>query len=177
MNILLGVTGGISAYKACDIISGLQATGHTVHVIMTESAKRFITEEALSVLSTYPVFTDDLRDTGGSVSHIEIAQWADVFVIAPATANTINKLKFGIADNFLTTTVLAFDDNKPKFIAPAMNSKMWEKTDSLDILKKGWKIIYPAKGKMACGDYGIGKLENPRKIVEHINLTLSDSVL
>ena len=173
MNIILGVTGGISAYKACDIISGLKATGHTVRVIMTDSAKRFITEEVLAVLSKHSVFTDDLRDTGGSVSHIELSQWGDALVIAPVTANTINKIYNGFADNFLTTVVMAWDETKPKFLAPAMNSKMWSKmVRPIYALESTWTIINPIEGLMACGDVGMGKLEKPREIVKQINLTL-----
>lgn len=178
MNIILGVSGGISAYKACDIISGLQATGHTVHVIMTDSAKRFITEETLAVLSKYPVYTDDFRDTGGHVTHIELAEWGDAFVIAPATANTINKIRYGVADNFLTTVALAWEGIG--FIAPAMNPKMYHKVkDSIGVLNQypNWNIINPIEGVMACGDTGIGKLEKPRQIVSQINLTLSKNAL
>ena len=166
--IILGVSGGISAYKACDIISGLQATGHEVRVIMTESAKRFITEETLAVMSHHRVYTDKNRDLDGEVSHIELAKWGNVFLIAPATANTINKLRHGFADNFLTTTAMAFEG--VRFIAPAMNPKMWAKMDlAKDGFDQDWVTINPVYGKMACGDTGIGKLEKPRKIVEYIN--------
>lgn len=162
--IILGVTGGISAYKACDIISGLQATGHTVRVMMTESAKRFITEETLSVLSDHKVHTDLNRDTDGVVSHIELAQWGDILLLAPATANTIGKIRNGICDNFLTSVIMAY--NGTMIIAPAMNSVMWDKVERPI---SGWYVIDPVLGKMACGDFGIGKLEKPRKIVEYVN--------
>jgi phosphopantothenoylcysteine decarboxylase/phosphopantothenate--cysteine ligase len=176
MRIVLGVTGGISAYKACDIISGLKATGNEVKVIMTESAKRFVTEEVLAVTSGHQVFTDANRDMDGTISHIDLSHWGDILVIAPATANTINKIRFGFADNFLTTVVMAWD--KMGFIAPAMNPKMYHKTrESIGILKQypNWNIIDPVEGKMACGDVGMGKLEKPRKIVDQINVTLDNT--
>lgn len=179
MNIVLGVTGGISAYKACDIISGLKATKHTVRVMMTESAKRFITEETLAVLSEHQVFTDSNRDLDGTISHIDLAHWGEALVIAPATANTINKIRLGFADNFLTTVVMAWEDKKPKFLAPAMNPFMYAKVeDALAEMREfdsEWsRIIGPERGLMACGDYGMGKLSKPRNIVDTINLTLKE---
>lgn len=174
MKIILGVTGGISAYKACDIISGLKATHHEVRVIMTESAKRFITEETLAVLSGHQVLTDSNRDLNGVISHIEISHWGEVLVIAPATSNTINKIRYGFADNFLTTVAMAWEG--VGFIAPAMNPKMHHKTkESIGVLQQypNWNIIGPIEGLMACGDFGMGKLEKPRSIVDYINYTLA----
>lgn len=164
--VILGVTGGISAYKACDVISGLQATGHEVRVMMTESAKRFITEETLSVLSKHRVYTDLNQDLAGEVSHIELAKWGDILLIAPATANTIGKIRYGICDNFLTNVIMAYEG--PKIIAPAMNTKMWDKVESFVTQDRDWDYILPIEGKMACGDYGVGKLEHPRNIVGRV---------
>ena len=173
--VMLGVSGGIAAYKACDIISGLQATGHEVRVIMTESAKRFITEESLSVISQHKVYTDDNRDLEGHVTHIDMAKWADVFVVAPATANTLNKLKNNYADNFLTTFALAFTGTN--IVVPAMNVNMYarmEETIKIMDMHSRWNIIYPVEGKMACGDFGMGKLPKPRSIVEQINQIIGE---
>jgi len=169
MNVILGVTGGISAYKACDIISGLKATGHTVKVIMTESAKRFVTEEVLAVMSEHQVFTDANRDLDGTISHISLSQWGDLLLIAPATGNTMSKIHCKFADNFLTTVALAYEGRK--VMAPAMNPKMWQKIvrTGYELVGDGWEFINPVEGLMACGDTGMGKLEKPRKIVDFVN--------
>jgi len=167
MKILVGVTGGISAYKVCDVISGLKGTGHEVKVVMTESAQRFITVETLAVLSQNEVFTDDHRDVGGVVTHIELTKWADLFAIVPATGNTINKLRNGFADNLLTTIARAFTGTV--VIAPARNPNMWDKIDMVGLIDRVDDVIGPVEGLMACGDFGVGKLESPRKIVERIN--------
>jgi len=179
MNILLGVTGSISAYKACDIISGFIATGHEVQVVMTEDAKRFIPEMPLAILSKREVMSSFNDEVKGEVSHITKANWADVFLIAPATANTIAKIHHGIADNVLTAMALAF--RGVKFIAPAMNTNMLESDPmqrSLSLLPNdGWNILETRRGVLACGDYGCGKLEKPREIVKQVNELCSYLVL
>lgn len=175
MNILLGVTGGIAAYKACDVISGFKATGHTVQVIATESALEFITEMSLAILSERHVLTDEFFwKKSGDVKHIEAAKWADVFVIVPATANTIAKFSHGIANDILSTTHLAIPPGVPKFMFPAMNTAMLgHPTVTRNLMdleqKQGWFIGGTDKGKLACGDTGSGKLLKPRRIVEIIN--------
>ena len=174
MNILLGVTGGIAAYKACDIISGLKTTGHTVKVVATDSALRFITEETLAVISENTVSTENnFWNPDGYVKHIDLAKWADVFVVAPATANTIAKFAHGMAGNFLSTINLAVPPETPKFLFPAMNTIMLGnpavQRNLQDLDELGWFVGPTADGKLACGDVGNGKLLKPREIVGIIN--------
>lgn len=179
MNILLGVTGSISAYKSLDIISGLIATGHDVKVVQTEASEMFVTEMSLATMSKNPVIKSFDSELCGTVHHIELTDWANVLLIAPATANTIAKIANGIADNFLTSLVVAFRGTK--IIAPAMNGKMFSNAimcNNLHTIKSigGWNIIDPINGIMACGDVGLGKLEKPRKIVEYVNKVISDEI-
>lgn len=165
-NVILGVTGSISAYKACDIISGLNSNSINVKVVMTENAKRFITEETLAVLSHNKVYSDTNRDLDGKVSHIELAKWANLMIIAPCTANTIAKLEARFCDNFLLSVAMAMplSNGVKNIIAPAMNPNMWAKCAKSTF--SGWKLIDPVFGMAACGDIGVGKLESPRKIVQ-----------
>lgn len=176
MNILLGVTGSISAYKACDIVSGLVATGHEVQVVMTDDAKKFIPEMPLAILSKREVLSSFDDEAKGEVMHITKAHWADIFLIAPATANTIAKVHHGIADNVLTAMALAF--RGIKIIAPAMNTNMLESNPMQRSLKKlpedGWDILETQCGILACGDSGLGKLAKPRHIVAYVNLRIDE---
>lgn len=179
MNILLGVTGGIAAYKACDIISGLKATGHTVKVVATESALAFTSEHALAVLSESRVLKDEVFwDRDGGVAHIEITKWADVFVVAPATANIIAKFAHGLADDVLSTVNLAVPPGTPKFLFPAMNTVMLNnpavQRNLQDLDELGWFVSGTADGKLACGDIGNGKLLKPREIVGIINENINN---
>ncbi len=175
MNIILGVTGSISAYKACDIVSGLMATGHDVQVVMTEAAKDFIPEIPLAVLSKREVISSFNAEAKGEVYHITKVHWADLLLIAPATANTIAKIANGQADNVLTAMALAFNGiySGRRVVAPAMNNHMYENPTTmrnlLTLQQDKWDIIEPAIGVMACGDNGQGVLPKPRLIVERIN--------
>ena len=172
--ILIGVTGGIAAYKVADIASALLKNKHYLQIIMTENAKKFITPLTLSTLSHSQIYDDTYESSCGIIQHIVSAKWAEVFVIVPATANTIVKLAMGIADNLLTSTYLAIKQNSVNVIIfPAMNTNMWlspQVQDSLSILSKRskHKIIEPEEGLLACGDIGIGKLPGTRKVVEEI---------
>jgi len=165
MKILFGITGGIAAYKSIDIISILIKKGHDVHVIMSDNAKNFCPPAAVNVISKGNLKTE----TSDQTIHIEESKWCDVFLLVPATANTIAKISHGIADSFLTSTILALPD-KPRIICPAMNTNMWENPftqENIERLKKaGWKVISPVEGMLACGDLGIGKLPNPKEIIE-----------
>ena len=125
--IILAVSGSISAYKAADLTSRLKKKGYDVHVIMTEAAQDFITPLTLQVLSKNPVHTDVMEEKlAERINHIDLGKEADLFVVAPASANTIAKLAYGLADNMLTATALALPSTTPKLIAPAMNTKMYE---------------------------------------------------
>jgi len=165
MKILLGITGGIAAYKSIDIISLLIKKGHEVHVIMSDNAKNFCPASAVNVISKNNLKTE----TPDQTIHIEESKWCDVFLLVPATANTISKIAYGVADSFLTATILALPDKK-RIICPAMNTNMWENPitqENISRLKRfGWHFISPVSGMLACGDLGIGKLPNTREIVE-----------
>ena len=170
-NILLGVTGGIAAYKAADICSKLVKNHANVDVIMTEHALNFITPNTFEALCHNKVVTDTFdRNHPWEVEHIALADKADCVIIAPATANIIGKLANGIADDMLTTTLMACEC--PKLIAPAMNTRMWNNPILQDNLKKlkhyGWTVIEPASGHLACGTEGAGKLEDPSVIVDWV---------
>ena len=171
INVLLGVTGGIGAYKAAHLVREFQREGAQVSVVMTESAARFISPLTMETLSGYPVGLDMFSLTEErTIGHIDRAGWADVFVVAPATANFLGKAAGGIADDLLTTIALAV--TCPVFIAPAMNSRMWAHpavTENLEVItQRGAHIIPPAEGELACGEQGPGRLAEPGHIVEKV---------
>ena len=168
-NVVLGVTGGIAVYKALDIVSRFKKLNINVDVIMTKSATEFVNPLSFQTLSQNKVVYDMFeRVTNYDVEHISLAKKADVFLIAPATANFIGKLANGIADDMLTTTVMA--TNKKVVIAPAMNTNMYENKIVQNNIKKlkelGYYFIEPQTGLLACKDIGKGKLETPEKIVD-----------
>jgi len=169
--VILGISGGIAAYKSAYLVSRLKKEGAEVHVIMTENACRFISPLTFETLSGHRCITDTFdRNHEFSVEHVELAKMADIFMVAPATANVIAKLSHGIADDMLTTTFLACDC--PKYVAPAMNTKMYENPvtkDNLTTLKKyGVQVIEPASGYLACGDVGAGKMPEPEVLFAYI---------
>lgn len=169
--VVLGVTGGIAAYKAADLVSRLKKLDFNVHVIMTEHAKAFISPLTFQSLSENYVTTDMFEPPKSwDIEHIALAKKADVFVVAPATANVIGKIANGIADDMLTTTIMA--SGAPKLICPAMNTAMYQNPISAqnrDKLKGlGYHFVDPAAGRLACGDVGLGKLADPEEIVEAI---------
>ena len=169
--IVLCVTGGIAAYKAADLVSRLKKQQAEVVVIMTKSACEFITPMTLEVLSGNRVISDMFdRDFPWEVEHISLAKRADVFVIAPCTANVLAKAAYGIADDMVTTTLLA--TRAPLLIAPAMNTNMYENPvvqQNINILRsRGAHFVEPVSGKLACGDTGKGKLADPADICEAI---------
>lgn len=170
-NIVLGVTGGIAAYKAAEITSRLVKLGAEVHVIMTGAACEFVAPLTFKSLTGNKVHTDifDINESG--VPHIDLAQNADLVLVAPATANFIGKAANGIADDMLTSTVLAAS-NKKIVISPAMNSHMYENKAVQDNIKtligRGFVVIRPDTGRLACGEEGIGKLPDPEVIVNHV---------
>ena len=169
--ILLGVTGGIAAYKSAYLASALTKLHANVEVIMTEHATRFIAPLTFEQLTGRRCMVDTFdRNFSHQVEHIALADRADLVLIAPATANVCAKLAHGLADDMLTTTVLAC--TCPKLIAPAMNTHMFENPvtqDNLDILRRyGWEVIAPGSGHLACGAVGPGRMPEPQDLVEHI---------
>ena len=170
-NIVLGVTGGIACYKACELASLLVKQHADVQVIMTENATKFVTPITFEQLTGNKALTDTFdRNFVHSVEHISVADKADMVIIAPATANIIAKLAHGIADDMLTTTVLAC--RCPKAIAPSMNTAMLENQvtqDNIETLRHyGWEIIEPDSGRLACGAVGKGKLPAPERLLEAV---------
>lgn len=168
-HILLGVTGSISAYKACDLARGLVKAGAQVHVVMTPSAERFVSALTFEALTRNPVLTEATESWSSTLNHIELGKKCDVFVIAPATANTLNKLSKGIADNILLQTALAFKGQL--IVAPAANTQMLANhytEGSLKMLKvNDIEVVEPQSKTLACGDEGNGALADPEEIFFH----------
>lgn len=169
--IVLGVTGGIAAYKSANLASLLVKLHADVHVIMTQNATHFITPMTFETLTNNKCIVDTFdRNFSFDVKHVSLAKRGDLFVVAPCTANVIGKLAHGICDDMLTTTMLA--TKAPKLIAPAMNTGMWENPILQDNLTKlqgyGYHTIEPIVGRLACGDTGTGKMNSEEVIIEHI---------
>ena len=169
--ILLGVTGGIAAYKAAALASALVKQHAAVEVVMTEHATQFVTPLTFEQLTGRRTMVDTFdRNFSHQVEHISLAERTDLVIVAPATANICAKLAHGLADDMMSTTILAC--RCPKLIAPAMNTNMFENPvtqDNLDILRKyGWDVIEPASGRLACGAVGKGKMPEPEDLLQHI---------
>lgn len=161
--ITLAVTGSIAAYKAADLVSLLTKAGHDVTVLMTQAATQFITPLTLQVLSKNKVHTDIMDEERPSVvNHIDIAKNTELFLVAPASADTIARLSQGRADDIVSAVALALEPSTPKYLAPAMNTKMYQNPltqRNIDILKQvNFQIISPKKALLACGDFGEGAL-------------------
>jgi phosphopantothenoylcysteine decarboxylase/phosphopantothenate--cysteine ligase len=173
-SVLLGVTGSISTYKTCDLARLFIKAGASVHVIMTPGSERFVSALTFEALTRNPVLTEDSESWSSKLNHIDIGKLCDVFVIAPTTANTLNKLSQGIADNILTQTVLAFKGEV--LIAPAANTQMIDNhytNQSLEALKKSNYILINSQEKLlACGDTGNGALAEPSEIFFHVARSL-----
>jgi len=177
MKILLGVTGGIAAYKSLELTRLFIKAGHHVQVVMTAGAKKFIQPLSFQALSGNPV-RDSLFDCNqeAGMGHIELARWADQIVIAPASAETLAKLRMGRADDLLTTLCLATD--KPIMVVPAMNRLMWSNEatqENVDVLKqRGFDVLQPAEGDQACGEVGTGRMPEPQVIFDHVKQSQYD---
>ncbi len=174
--VLVGLSGGIACYKACDVVRQLRQAGATVQVVMTRSAREFVTPLTLQTLSGARVGTDTFDLTEESeIGHIRLADTADVVAVAPATANVMAKMAHGIADDLLTTVLLA--TRAPIVIAPAMNVHMWEhaatQANLRTLVERGARLVGPASGSLACGYEGAGRLAEPAEIVEAIACALT----
>ena len=179
-NILLGVTGGIAAYKSAEIVRHLKKSGASVRVVMTRSAEEFITPLTLQALSGNRVSTELLdAEAEAAMGHIELAKWADGILIAPATANTIARLSSRRGDDSLSTVTLAFDG--PISVAPAMNQAMWRDERTQENLKKlidqDFGICGPGSGEQACGDVGLGRMLEPIDILDMFSLSFNEGTL
>jgi len=169
-NIVLGVTGSIAAHKAVDLASLLSKAGHSVHVVMTKDALRFITPLPFKTMSRHPVVTDLYdEDEGWKPAHIELADNADLLLIAPATANVLGKLAHGLADDALTCIALALNPAARILVAPAMNGKMWQhpatQQNAATLRGRGLEFIGPDEGLLSCGYEGVGRLMPVDQIV------------
>lgn len=180
MKILIGVTGGVATYKVCQVVSTLAKDGIDVRVIMTDQAQRFVSAVTFAALSRNPVYTDGdfWSSQQGRPLHIELGEWADVFAIAPLTANTLGKLAYGLADNLLTNTVLA--SVCPVLLAPAMNTDMWQQS----AVQRNWQqlledrrfqAVGPGAGRLACDRIGTGRMAEPAEIVSYLSSLLHTS--
>ncbi len=169
-SILLGVTGGIAAYKSAEIIRRLQDQGITVRVVMTASAEKFIGKVTLQALSGFPVHTDMFVSDARVMEHIDLARWADKILIAPASADFLAKLAHGHADNLLSTLCLAA--KCPIYLAPTMNHAMWENPATQHNIQwlntRGYRILTPESGDQACGETGTGRLRETKSIIQAI---------
>ena len=176
-NILLGVSGGIAAYKSAEIVRHLRKVGASVRVVMTKSAEEFITPLTLQALSGNRVSTELLDvEAEAAMGHIELAKWADGILIAPATANTLARLSNGRGDDLLSTITLAFDG--PISLAPAMNQAMWGDERTQDNIKKlesqNFQICGPGSGEQACGDVGMGRMLEPLEILDLFSYSFNE---
>ncbi|NRD72237.1 bifunctional phosphopantothenoylcysteine decarboxylase/phosphopantothenate--cysteine ligase CoaBC [Shewanella sp. VB17] len=178
--ILLAIGGGIAAYKSADLIRRLKERHFDVRVVMSQSAKEFITPLTLQALSGYPV-ASDLLDTAAeaAMGHIELARWADLVIVAPATANVIARINAGMADELITTTCLATE--APIIICPAMNQQMYRNQATQDNLanlaKRGVTVWGPASGSQACGEVGPGRMQEPQEIAQQVELFFAPKLL
>ena len=172
--IVVGVTGGIAAYKACDLVSRLKKRGAQVRVVLTEHACQFVQPLSFETLSGNPAYTDSF-DRKYEIGHVALAKWADLLLIAPATANCMAKMACGITDDLLSTTCLAV--RCPVLVAPAMNSAMWRNPATqanLELLRsRGVHFVGPEAGHLACGDDDVGRMSEPEQIVEAVDAILN----
>lgn len=172
-NLLLGVSGSISAYRTPDLACALRRSGFNVKTVITSSGEEFVTPLSIATMSRGQVLTDKERVLDGwRPAHIDLADWADYALIAPASATTIGRLATGTAEGLLAETFIALPANTPKFIAPAMNGHMFENPGvqrSLDLLlEDGYNLIPPRSGELACGYEGVGKIATHETIIETI---------
>jgi len=169
VNILLGITGGIAAYKTPELVRQLRKRGHMVRCVLTANGARLVARDALAAVSGAPVAME-LWPDDGRMDHIDLARWAEVLLIAPATANVLAHLRLGLADDLLSTLALAVDPRRKRVLAPAMNTVMWEQPavqENLAILReRGWSCIGPVAGDLACGEQGVGAMAAPELIAD-----------
>ncbi len=180
MRVLLGISGGIAAYKSAELVRLLTRQGCDVRVVMTEAATQFISPLTFQALSAHPVHTQLLdANQENAMGHINLARWADLFLIAPATANCLAKFSYGLADDLLSTLYLAVEC--PVFIAPAMNQAMWHKPTTQEninrLIRHGMTIIGPDAGSQACGDIGPGRMTEPEAIVQKLCIQNNPGIL
>ncbi len=170
MKVALGVTGSIACYKVCSLVRMMVARGWEVRVVATAHALDFVGEITWRTLSQHVVERDAFAESADwRPRHIELADWCDVFMVAPASANTLAKLAHGLADNLLTETAIALDPSKPLIVAPSMNVKMWghpaTRANVETLVARGVKVLSPGEGALACGVTGSGRLPEPEELM------------
>lgn len=174
-SVVLGVTGGVAAFKAVALASKLSQLGAIVDVVMTKAARRFVTPLMFAAVTRREVYTSQWK-TERKPDHISLAQRPDLIVVAPATANTLAKIAHGFADNLLTTTILA--SGKPLLVAPAMNTGMWDapatRENMAALVGRGVRVVGPGSGYLACGDVGGGRMAEPADIIKAMEDILDD---
>jgi phosphopantothenoylcysteine decarboxylase/phosphopantothenate--cysteine ligase len=175
-NVLFVFTGSIAAYKACEVVSGLVQRGHTVRCVATTAALKFIGPATLEGLTGSPVLTD-LFENGRALDHIALTRWADLVIVCPATANTINRFAAGLADDLVGALFLAHDRAKPWLIAPAMNPEMWSHPATAEAVAKlrtwGVRVVAVGEGRTACGETGEGRLAEPPVVLAAVEAALA----
>lgn len=172
MNIVLGIGGGIAAYKGPELVRALRHRGHAVRCVLTANGARLVAADALAAVAGQGVFQAAFPGDGG-IPHIDLARWADICVIAPATADLLARLALGLGDDLLATLVLALEPEKPLWIAPAMNTVMWRKPAVQEhvatLARRGARLIAPVEGHLACGEQGVGAMADPAAIADLIS--------
>lgn len=178
-NILIGICGGIPVYKVCTLVNYFLKEGANVKVLMTKSAEKFVTPLTFQALTNDVVYTEMFNTINKKdVEHVSLAKWADIFVLVPATANTIGKITNGIADNFLTTVIMALPEETKVIIVPAMNTKMWKNPivqRNIEVLKKVSKryiFMEPVSGVLVCRDKGVGKIPKNEDVLDLVKKNL-----
>ena len=168
MNILLGISGGIAAYKTPELVRLFVKRGDTVRCVLTDNGARLVSRHALATLSGHAV-RSELWDEAGSIEHIDLARWCDACVVAPATADVLARFALGLADDLLTTLFLALEPSKRVVLAPAMNTVMWEKSivqrHVTTLRENGARLVGPVAGQLACGEQGVGAMADLQAIV------------
>lgn len=175
--VVIGVTGSIAAYRAADLCSAFRKEGVECRVVMTHCATKFITPLTMATMTQHPVITDaNVGDFADRPEHLALGDVADLFLVAPATANIIAKMAHGIADDIVSTTYISV--TCPVLVAPAMNTRMWEhvtvQENIATLTKRGVKVLQPDDGFLACGDYGKGRLADPDVILDAARAILAD---
>lgn len=181
-NILIGVTGGISSYKTCELVRFFVKDGFSVKVMMTESAVKFVSPLVFQNLSGNQVYTEMFQVLNAeTIQHISLSQWADLCVVAPLSANSLSKIANGICDNLLTTVICAISNKTKVLFVPAMNENMWKNPiiqRNVKIIKTiiHYTILNPQKGELACGVYGEGRMPDPEDIFKQAKLSLKNNL-
>ncbi|HYE05614.1 MAG TPA: flavoprotein [Planctomycetota bacterium] len=169
MNLLYGIAGGIAAYKAPEVVRALMKDGHVVRCVLTRSARRLVSAEALAAVSRQPVATSMWR-RDGAMPHIDLPRWCDALLVAPLTADCLARFALGLADDLLTTLFIALEPGKRVVLAPAMNTQMWGKpiVQAHVATLRGWgaRVVEPVPGELACGETGVGAMASPEVLAQ-----------